>query len=71
MHSHHNKNNNFTKYDKKIISADFCSAVVFDGRILHRGLANDSDETRYAIYITYFDSFYTRREHGKGLNIYS
>lgn len=63
INSQNNSNNNFTKYHKKNIEAESCSSVVFDGRYLHRGLANNSNETRYAIYISYYISSYKNREH--------
>lgn len=68
--SNKNRNNNFIKYDKKIICSDLCSSVVFDGRHLHRGLANRSNETRYAIYISYYDSYYKRREYDINFKLY-
>jgi len=50
--------NNPKKYKKKRVSADIGSSVVFDGRMLHQGLENNTDETRYAIYIVcYADSY--------------
>lgn len=70
IHSNYNRNNNFTKYDKKFIHTDSFSSVVFDGRHLHRGLANSSNDTRYAVYISYYDSSYKRREYGTGLKLY-
>ena len=63
INSRHNSNNNYTKYDKKVICAQPLSSVIFDGRHLHRGLANLTDETRYALYISYYDSSYVDREH--------
>jgi hypothetical protein len=63
MGSRNNPNNNFTKYDRKTITTEPFSSVVFDGRHLHRGLANESEETRYSLYISYYDEFYVDREH--------
>lgn len=66
VHSSRCRNNNYTKYDRKIVAALPRSSVVFDGRFLHRGLANTSDETRYALYISYYVSSYQDREHALG-----
>ena len=60
--SRNDSNNNFTKYHREVIEADSCSSVVFDGRHLHRGLANESNSIRYAIYISYYVSSYNIRE---------
>ena len=70
IHSSHNRNNNFTKYCKKVVRINSFSSVVFDGRHLHRGLANHSKETRYAIYISYYESSYKRRNYGIGSTLY-
>lgn len=39
------------------------SCLVFDDRIMHRGLANESDETRYVAYFSYRTSGYTENTH--------
>lgn len=54
--------NNPDIYQKKRIEADTGSSVVFDGRMLHKGLENDTDEIRYAIYIAYSAPFYVDKE---------
>lgn len=66
VHSSRCRNNNYTKYDTKVVAALPRSSVIFDGRFLHRGLANTTDETRYALYISYYDSSYKDREHALG-----
>ncbi|MDZ7645458.1 MAG: phytanoyl-CoA dioxygenase family protein [Woeseiaceae bacterium] len=39
------------------------SCLLFDDRILHRGLANDSDRTRYIGYFSYREKAYTENTH--------
>ena len=60
--SDHNSNNNADIYEKIMINAETYSSVYFDGRTLHRGLKNNSDNTRYAIYISYIASSYSVKE---------
>lgn len=62
LNSNNNSNNNSALYKKKIIEALQGSSVVFDGRILHRGLENLSNEIRYALYISYYKSSYVDKE---------
>ena len=49
-------------YEKKIIKSSKGSSVVFDGRTLHRGLDNDSNNIRYALYISYYKGSYVDKE---------
>jgi len=62
INSQNNSNKNVNLYSKKLIKAAPLSSVVFDGRTLHKGLENNSKETRYAIYISYYDSNYVDKE---------
>jgi len=62
LHSETNPNNNPKKYVKKNVSANTGTSIVFDGRTLHKGLENNTDETRYAIYIVYFTDSYVDKE---------
>jgi hypothetical protein len=62
LNSEHNSNNNADIYEKRMINAQTYSSVYFDGRILHRGLKNNSSNTRYAIYISYTASSYSVKE---------
>jgi len=62
LNSEHNSNNNADIYEKRMINAETFSSVYFDGRTLHRGLKNNSDNTRYAIYISYIASSYSVKE---------
>ena len=39
------------------------SCLVFDDRILHRGLANSSDQERYVAYFSYRRKAYTENTH--------
>ncbi len=36
--------------------------ILFDGRIIHRGLKNKSNDTRFAIYICYYKKSYYDEE---------
>ena len=65
INSQNNINDNADLYNKKIIKATPLSSVIFDGRTLHMGLKNDAKKTRYAIYISYFDSSYVDKESNK------
>lgn len=49
-------------YDKVIFSSEPGSSVSFDGKIIHRGLANKTSQTRYAIYIAYHIASYVDKE---------
>lgn len=62
LNSNFNNDNNKYSYDKKIVKSTKGSSVVFDGRTLHRGLDNDSNDTRYALYISYYKSSYVDKE---------
>jgi hypothetical protein len=62
LNSEHNSNNNADIYEKRMINAETYSSVYFDGRILHRGLKNNSAYTRYAIYISYITTSYSVKE---------
>lgn len=62
LNSEHNSNNNADIYEKRMINAETYSSVYFDGRTLHRGLKNNSANTRYAIYISYIASSYSVKE---------
>jgi hypothetical protein len=62
LNSEHNSNNNADIYEKRMINAETYSSVYFDGRILHRGLKNNSAYTRYAIYISYIATSYSVKE---------
>ena len=62
VNSETNPDNNPKKYLKKQVTAQTGSSVIFDGRILHQGLENKSDEIRYAIYIVYYTSTYVDNE---------
>lgn len=56
--SHQNSNSDPDFYYKKRICAELYSSLIFDGRTLNRGLSNNTDTTRYAIYISYYESSY-------------
>ena len=60
--SENDPSNQPEKYEKRTIQAEPCSSIVFDGRMMHRGLKNDSDETRFAIYISYYAPWYQDKE---------
>jgi hypothetical protein len=62
LNSEHNSNNNADIYEKRMINTETYSSVYFDGRILHRGLKNNSAYTRYAIYISYITTSYSVKE---------
>jgi hypothetical protein len=62
INSQNNSNNNHKIYTRKIVEASPLSSVVFDGRTLHKGLENNTKETRYAIYISYHESSYIDKE---------
>ena len=62
INSQNNSDNNVELYTKQTIKAQPLSSVIFDGRTLHKGLKNYSKYTRYAIYISYFDSSYVDKE---------
>lgn len=57
-----NPDNNPDIYKKIIIQSGENKMVLFDGRIIHRGLENKSDRTRYAIYISYYKKSYIDEE---------
>lgn len=58
LDSQTNPDNNPDIYKKKIIQSGENKMVLFDGRIIHRGLENKADRTRYAIYISYYKKSY-------------
>lgn len=60
--SQNNYHNNPYLYVKKTYRAKPFSSVIFDGRTLHKGLSNDTKETRYAIYISYYISTYVDKD---------
>jgi len=62
LNSNHNSDNTTSLYEKKIIKSSKGSSVVFDGRTLHRGLDNDSNNIRYALYISYYKGSYVDKE---------
>jgi hypothetical protein len=45
-----------------MIKSNPLSSVIFDGRTLHKGLENNTKETRYAIYISYHTPSYIDKE---------
>jgi hypothetical protein len=53
-----NSNDNPDNYEKITIQSGENKMVLFDGRIIHRGLENKSDRTRYALYISYYKKSY-------------
>lgn len=53
---------NESNHEKRIFKSKVGCSVSFDGRMLHRGLENKSDMTRYAIYISYHKSSYVDEE---------
>ena len=57
-----NPDDNPDNYEKKIIQSKGGKMVLFDGRIIHRGLENKADRTRYAIYISYYKKSYIDEE---------
>jgi len=62
LNSQNNINNNDEIYEKKYIQSQKCSSIFFDGRTIHRGLKNESDNIRYAIYISYYKKKYIDNE---------
>jgi hypothetical protein len=60
--SQNNHNNNPQLYAKKRVKASPLSSIIFDGRTLHKGLENNAQKTRYAIYISYYKSSYIDKE---------
>jgi ectoine hydroxylase-related dioxygenase (phytanoyl-CoA dioxygenase family) len=60
--SQNNQDNNPDIYKKYIVQSEYGKMVLFDGRIIHRGLENKSNTTRYAIYISYYKKSYTDEE---------
>lgn len=62
INSQNNDNNNDKIYKKKYIQSQKCSSIFFDGRTIHRGLKNDSNDIRYAIYISYYKKQYVDNE---------
>jgi len=62
INSQNNSNNNPNIYNKILIESSNGKMVLFDGRIIHKGLANKSTTTRYAIYISYYKKSYTDDE---------
>ena len=60
--SHQNSNSDPDYYCKKRFCSKSASSLIFDGRTLHRGLANYTDQTRYAIYISYYEQYYVDLE---------
>ncbi len=57
-----NPNDDPENYKKIIIQSGENKMVLFDGRIIHRGLENKSDRTRYALYISYYKKSYVDDE---------
>lgn len=62
VNSQNNSDNNDEKYKKKHVHSKKCSSIFFDGRTIHRGLENESDKVRYAIYISYYKKTYIDNE---------
>ena len=62
MNSQNNPNNNIDIYSKYISEPKSGTMILFDGRIIHRGLSNKSTMTRYAIYISYYKKSYIDEE---------
>lgn len=62
LNSQNNNHNDPSIYAKKNIRASPQSSILFDGRTLHKGMKNNTNETRYAIYISYYDSSYVDKE---------
>jgi ectoine hydroxylase-related dioxygenase (phytanoyl-CoA dioxygenase family) len=62
LHSENNPDNNPKKYVIKRIKSHPGSSVVFDGRMLHKGLENNGEKTRYAIYIVCYADSYVDKE---------
>jgi hypothetical protein len=60
--SQNHSNNNPQLYTKKRVKAEPLSSILFDGRTLHKGLENNAQQTRYAIYVAYYDSSYVDKE---------
>ena len=57
-----NPDSNPLIYPKLTVQSDYGKMVLFDGRIIHKGLGNKSNTTRYAIYISYYKKSYTDEE---------
>jgi ectoine hydroxylase-related dioxygenase (phytanoyl-CoA dioxygenase family) len=49
-------------YTQNIFQNQKVELILFDGRIIHRGLSNKSTMTRYAIYISYYKKSYIDEE---------
>jgi len=53
-----NSDPNPSIYPKLTVQSEYGKMVLFDGRIIHKGLCNKSNTTRYAIYISYYKKSY-------------
>lgn len=62
INSQNNSNNDDKIYKKKYVESQKCSSIFFDGRTIHRGLKNNSNNIRYAIYISYYKKTYVDYE---------
>jgi hypothetical protein len=60
--SQNNLSDDHQLYDKKEFKATSLSSILFDGRMLHKGMGNNTNQTRYAIYISYYISSYVDKE---------
>jgi hypothetical protein len=60
--SQNNPDNNTDIYSKYISQPESGIMILFDGRIIHRGMGNKSNTNRYAIYISYYKKSYVDDE---------
>lgn len=70
LQSQNNPDDNSTIYKKIKSEAIPSSSIIFDGRTIHKGLKNDSNKIRYAIYISYYSSSYVEQESIKDKILY-
>jgi len=62
QNSNYNSDNNINNYKIKKIKSEPGKMILFDGRLLHRGLKNNSSKPRLAIYISYYKKSYIDQE---------
>lgn len=62
LNSKNNPDDDSNLYKKFKSEATPTSSIVFDGRTIHKGLKNDTDKIRYAIYISYYSPTYVEQE---------